>query len=144
MEGGVLVVDGDIRINLGNTQLEDGDVILEDGDVILEDGDVLLEDGNLTLEDGDISLYEPNPFWGAWVNIHGSGVYSSSFVPQGQLNFIQEESAPEWMESCGTINFGFRENDTSAKTNVAYIDAVSYTHLRAHQTDSNVVCRLQL
>src|SRR5665647_860481 len=45
----------------------------------------------------------------------------------------------------GSIIVGEKiENIDHVKNNAAYIVAVSYTHLRAHETDSYLVCRLLL
>ena len=77
----------------------------------------------------------------------GVGHVMPEAVTENEYNlaqlFMTDSEKTIWQESYDSDNGIYRCNVKSEKKLSSY-DAVSYTHLRAHETDSYLVCRLLL
>ena len=104
-------------------------IVLDDGKKILDDRPAQIFAKRETLADCGLDVPET-------VKLADKLRANGYQIPQ---NVIREKELLDYLGNCTNSTAGRKSVDTENR-----LDAVSYTHLRAHETDSYLVCRLLL
>ena len=98
---------------------------------------------------GDPSDFEFDPSWGANFTLSDGESVTSALLPAGPYSVAEVNLASPWVQLSATCdNTATPAVETVDPSNIALADGdtwpVSYTHLRAHETVLDLVCRLLL